>query len=134
MNVSASPLDNISFHSEESVQKWKFVYQIRTSCERELRKNFLEWKEVINLLKDSRLMKIVSDIRPYYEILVKDFIMNLSPNYSIKGSQEYMNVFVRGKCVKFLTSFIGDYLGRNKSVESDRVISMDKKENEITIG
>ncbi|CAI8592904.1 unnamed protein product [Vicia faba] len=33
VNVIAAPLDNVSFHSESSVQKWKFVYQRRISYE-----------------------------------------------------------------------------------------------------
>lgn len=35
-NVVATPLDNVSFHYETSVQKCKYVYQRRIACEREL--------------------------------------------------------------------------------------------------
>lgn len=37
-NVPTSPLDNVSFHFEESVLKWKFVYQRRIALEMELSK------------------------------------------------------------------------------------------------
>lgn len=46
-------------------------------------------------------MKTVSDMRPYYEKLVKEFIVNLFHDCNIKGSQKYKKVYVRGKCVKF---------------------------------
>lgn len=48
-------------------------------------------------------MKIVSDIRPCYEKLVKEFILNLSSDSNVEGSQEYLKVYIRGKCVKILT-------------------------------
>ena len=35
-NVPVVPLDNVSFHTERSVQKWRFVYQRRVVSEREL--------------------------------------------------------------------------------------------------
>lgn len=67
-------------------------------------------------------------------MLVKEFIVNLSADCSIKGTQEYIKVFERGKLVKFSPSIIKVYLGRNKLVKSDRVLSIDMIENEITAG
>lgn len=78
--------------------------------------------------------KTVSNIWPCYEILVKEFILNISPDRTIKRSQEYMKVYVRQKRVKFSPSIIDAYLGRNKSAKSDTILSMDKISNEITIG
>src|ERR1044072_4741381 len=34
-NIPAAPLDNISFHSEQSAQRWRYVYQRRIARERE---------------------------------------------------------------------------------------------------
>lgn len=34
MNLFFVPLDNVSFYSKISVQKWKYVFQRRVSCER----------------------------------------------------------------------------------------------------
>ena len=33
-NVPEVPIDNISFHSVENVEKWKYVYQRRLALER----------------------------------------------------------------------------------------------------
>lgn len=46
-------------------------------------------------------MKTVTDISACYEKLVNEFIVNMSPDCNVKGSQEYMKVYVREKCVKF---------------------------------
>lgn len=46
-------------------------------------------------------MEIVSHIGPCYEKLVKMFIVNMSLDCSIEGSQEYKNVYVKGKCINF---------------------------------
>jgi hypothetical protein len=43
-NIPPAPMDNVSFHSEESVQKWRFVYQRRVAQERELSQEALECK------------------------------------------------------------------------------------------
>lgn len=53
-------------------------------------------------------------LEPCYENMVKEFIVNLSPEWNIKGSQEYMKVCVRGKCVKFSPSIIDAYMGITK--------------------
>lgn len=45
-----------------------------------------------------------------------------------------MEVYVRGKCVKFSPSIIDAYLGRNKSTKSKKVFSMDKITKETTVG
>jgi hypothetical protein len=59
VNVSAKPLDNISFHSKESIHRWKFVYQRRIGHERELGKDALKCKENLELLEEVGLMKTV---------------------------------------------------------------------------
>ena len=45
-NVLAAPLDNISFHSEKSAQRWRYVYQRRIARERELHVDALKCKEI----------------------------------------------------------------------------------------
>jgi hypothetical protein len=46
-NIPLAPMDNISFHLEECVQKWKFVYHRRIAHERELNHEALDCKEII---------------------------------------------------------------------------------------
>ncbi|XP_050878274.1 uncharacterized protein LOC127082088 [Lathyrus oleraceus] len=52
-------LDTISFHLEDGAAKWKFVIQRRVAVERELGKDVVEVKEVMDLIKTVGLMKIV---------------------------------------------------------------------------
>ncbi|MCI56984.1 envelope-like protein, partial [Trifolium medium] len=58
-NVADAHKDNVSFHSLESVQRWKFVFHIRLALERELGKEALECEEVMNLIKEAGLLKTV---------------------------------------------------------------------------
>ncbi|XP_050875314.1 uncharacterized protein LOC127078947 [Lathyrus oleraceus] len=114
VNIPSIPLDNVSFYSEESVQNWKYVCKRIVASKRELRKDVIEWQEIKNLSKDVGLMTIVSDMGPCYENMVKEFIVNLSPECNVEGSQEYMKVCVRGKCVKFSPFIIDAYMGITK--------------------
>ncbi|XP_058725686.1 uncharacterized protein LOC131596980 [Vicia villosa] len=77
-SVPDVPIDNISFHFPSSVNRWKYVFQKRLALERELVKNALKCKEVMELIHHAGLMKTVSNFYKCYEILVKEFIVNLS--------------------------------------------------------
>lgn len=107
--------------------------QRRIAPEREMSKDVLEWQDIMNLLKDGGLIKIVSYIGPYYEKLINELIVNLSNEYNIEGIKEVRKVHVRG-CVKFSPKIINVYLGRRKSVESTEVSFVDKIPTEITTG
>ena len=41
-NVPFAPLDNVSFHTEKSAQKWRYVYQSRIAREIELHADALK--------------------------------------------------------------------------------------------
>ncbi|KAK2402585.1 hypothetical protein QL285_052088 [Trifolium repens] len=43
-NIPPAPMERVSFHSEESAQRWRFVYQRRVAQERELSQEALECK------------------------------------------------------------------------------------------
>ncbi|KAH1193335.1 hypothetical protein GmHk_19G054401 [Glycine max] len=59
-NVPDAPLDNISFHSIDNVERWKFVYQRRLAVERELGRDALNCKEIMDLIKAAGLLKTVT--------------------------------------------------------------------------
>lgn len=126
VNASSPHMDNVSFHYETGVKKWKYVFQRRIAGERELGKEALNCKEIMELLKPIGLMKIVTDVGPGYQKLVKEFIVNLTVEYNIEGINTYIKVYDIGKFVKFSPSIINDYLGRSKSAWSDKVPSIDK--------
>ncbi|KAH1228850.1 hypothetical protein GmHk_10G028758 [Glycine max] len=75
-NVPDAPLDNISFHSIGNVERWKFVYQRRLALERELGRDALDCKEIMDLIKAARLLKTVTKLGDCYESLVREFIVN----------------------------------------------------------
>lgn len=77
-NVPEVCVDDISFHYVENVEKWKYVYQRRLALERKLGKDALECKEVVNLIEEASLMKSVAGFGNCYELLVKEFIVNIS--------------------------------------------------------
>ncbi|XP_050914932.1 uncharacterized protein LOC127129860 [Lathyrus oleraceus] len=91
---------------------WKYVYQKRLALERELAQNVLDCKEIMDLIQEAGLMKTVTQFSKCYEILVKEFIVNLSEECVDGKSKEFRKVYVRGKCVNFSPSVITKYLGR----------------------
>ncbi|XP_050889545.1 uncharacterized protein LOC127094811 [Lathyrus oleraceus] len=105
-NVPEVPIDNISFHYVENVEKWKFVYQRRLALERELGKDALECKEVVSLIENVRLMKSVASFGKCYKILVKEFIMNISKDCDNKRSKKFRKVYVRANIATGLGKFI----------------------------
>lgn len=78
--IIVAPLDNISFHFEEIVLKWKNVYHRRITPKRELSKEALKCEEIFELLDDAQIMKIVRGLSPYYIKLDKKFIINIHKN------------------------------------------------------
>ncbi|MCI00315.1 envelope-like protein, partial [Trifolium medium] len=73
-NIPSVPIDNISFHHEESASRWNCVYNRRLSLKRELGKEALECQEIMHLIKEAGLLKTVWGMRDYYEKLVKEFL------------------------------------------------------------
>ncbi|XP_050877187.1 uncharacterized protein LOC127080946 [Lathyrus oleraceus] len=112
VKVVAVHLDNIAFHHEDGAAKWKFVIQRRVDVERELGKDVVEVKEVMDLIKTLGLMKTVAGFSQCYEGLVKEFIVNIPEDIADKNNNEFCKVFVRGKCLTFSPTVINNFLGR----------------------
>jgi hypothetical protein len=112
IKVVAVHLDNISFHLEDGAAKWKFVIQRREVVERELGKDVVEVKEVMDLIKTAGLMKTVVGLSQCYEGLVKEFVVNIPEDIADKNSKEFCKVFVRGKCIIFSPTVINKFLRR----------------------
>lgn len=113
-------MDNVSFHFETNVQRWKHVFERRIVGEKELGKKALDCKKIMELLKT------ITNVDPFYEKLIKEFIMNITTECNVEINKEYKKVYDREKCVKFFLSNINDYLGRSKSAGLDKVPSIDK--------
>ncbi|KAL5137837.1 hypothetical protein HKD37_10G028138 [Glycine soja] len=131
-NVPDAPLDNISFHSIGNVERWKFVYQRRLALERELGRDALDCKEIMDLIKAAGLLKTVTKLGECYESLVREFIVNIPSDITNRKSDEYQKVFVRGKCVRFSPAVINKYLGRPTDGVVDITVSEHQIAKEIT--
>ncbi|KAH1221770.1 hypothetical protein GmHk_12G035109 [Glycine max] len=131
-NVPDAPLDNISFHSIGNVEKWKYVYQRRLAVERELGRDALDCKEIMDLIKAAGLLKTVTKLGDCYESLVKEFIVNIPSDITNRKSDEYQRVFVRGKCVRFSPAVINKYLDRPTDGVVDIAVSEHQIAKEIT--
>ncbi|XP_050890199.1 uncharacterized protein LOC127095568 [Lathyrus oleraceus] len=66
----------------------------------------------MDLIQVAGLMKTATQFSKCYEMLVKEFIVNLSEECVDGKSKEFRKVYVRGKCVNFSPSVINKYLGR----------------------
>ncbi|XP_050890657.1 uncharacterized protein LOC127096080 [Lathyrus oleraceus] len=131
-SVLEVPIDNISFHFASSVNRWKYVYQKRLALERELAQNVLECKEIMDLIQEDRLMKTVTQFSKCYEILVKEFMVNVSEECADGKSKEFNKVYVRGKCVHFSPSVINMYLGRPDVAQPELEVTDNKIYQVIT--
>lgn len=134
VNIPYAPLDNVSFHCESNVKKWKYIFQRRNAREKELSKEAIGYKKIMELLKAAGMKKSVTNIGPCYEKLVKEFIVNIIIECNFEESKEYRKVYVRAKCVKFSPSIINEYLGKRTSVGSYKVPNIAKIAKEITGG
>ncbi|XP_058733380.1 uncharacterized protein LOC131604989 [Vicia villosa] len=131
-SVPEVPIDNISFHYPSSVLRWKFVYQKRLALERELAQNALECEEIVNLIHEVGLMKTVTQLSKCYEVLVKEFIVNLHEDCGNKETEEYLKVFVRGKYINFSPTVINKFLERSNEAHPELEVSDNQMCKEIT--
>ncbi|XP_058774621.1 uncharacterized protein LOC131648905 [Vicia villosa] len=113
------PIDNVSFHYASSASRWKYILQKRLAVERELDPNYLENKEVLELIQEAGLLKTVCNLPKCYEKLVKEFVVNLSEDCGNSRSADYIKVSVRGKCVSFSPSVINKFMGRTDEAQTE---------------
>lgn len=55
-------------------------------------------------------MKSVDGFGKCYEILAKEFIVNIPMDCDNKKSKEYIKVYVRGRCVEFSPEVINTFM------------------------
>ncbi|MCI34640.1 envelope-like protein, partial [Trifolium medium] len=60
------PVDNVSFHHENSASRWKFVYQRRVTIERNLSNDLLQCQDLVELIDAAGLMKTVKGLGKCY--------------------------------------------------------------------
>ncbi|XP_050897056.1 uncharacterized protein LOC127103858 [Lathyrus oleraceus] len=109
------------------LDKWRFVTQRRVAVERELGKETVEVKEVMELIKATGLMKTLTALPQCYEGLVKEFIVNIPDESYGNSSREVCKVVVRGKCVKLSPTIINKFLVRG----TNEGVDLEATDNEI---
>ncbi|CAJ2651615.1 unnamed protein product [Trifolium pratense] len=131
-NVPYVPIDNVSFHCVENVDRWKFVVKRRIAIERNLNEDFLKCQDIVNLIEEAGLMKTVSELGKCYDKLTREFLVNIPADCDDPLSPEYLKVYVRGKCVDFSPAIINEYLGRSDVPAPELKISMNEVCKTIT--
>jgi len=116
----------------ENAKKWKYVFQRRLALERELGKDALECKEVMDLIDQAGLRKSDINLGNCYKMLVKVFIVNIHKHCDSPLSKEYRKVFVCGKCVEFSPKVINSFLSRNEKACAEVEVTDNQVCKEIT--
>ncbi|XP_050901039.1 uncharacterized protein LOC127107756 [Lathyrus oleraceus] len=95
--ANASHSEKHDVAKDDGAAKWKFVIQRRVAVERELGKDVVSVKEVMDLIKTVGLIKTMVGFSQCYEGLVKEFIVNIPEDIADKNNKEFCKVFVRGE-------------------------------------
>ncbi|XP_058742119.1 uncharacterized protein LOC131614568 [Vicia villosa] len=106
----------------------------RLALETELAQNALEYEDIMHLIHEAGLMKTVTQLSKCYEVLVKEFIVNLHKDCGNKETKEYLKVFVRGKCGNFSPTVINKFLERANEAQPELEVSDNQMCKEITAG
>ncbi|XP_058753265.1 uncharacterized protein LOC131626472 [Vicia villosa] len=106
----------------------------RLALEGELAQNALECEDIVNLIHEDGLIKIVTKFSKCYEVLVKEFIVNLHEDCGNKKAKDYLKVFVRGKCVNFSPTVIKKFLDRSNEAQPELEASDNQMCKVITAG
>ncbi|XP_050888595.1 uncharacterized protein LOC127093726 [Lathyrus oleraceus] len=104
----------------------------RVAVERELGRDLVDVKEVMDLIKAAGLLKTVDGFSQCYEGLVKEFIVNISEDISDKNSKEFCKVYVRGKCISFSPTIINNFLDRYNKGAGELEVTNNQVYREIT--
>lgn len=108
------------------------MIQRKVAVERELGKDVVDVKEVMDLIQAVELLKTVVGFSQCYEGLVKEFIVNILEDISDKNSKEFCKMYVRGKCITFSPTVINNFLGRNNEGVGELEVTDNQVCREIT--
>ncbi|PNX67063.1 envelope-like protein, partial [Trifolium pratense] len=114
--------------------RWDYIYQRRLAVERELTKDALKCQDILDYIKEAGLLKTACDFSPCYELLVREFLVNIPEECDNPLSKDYHKVFVRGKCINFSPVVINNYLGRSIEPKAELEVANDVVSSEITAG
>ncbi|KAA0066659.1 uncharacterized protein E5676_scaffold2119G00400 [Cucumis melo var. makuwa] len=116
LNIPFVPIDGISFHLEESVQRWKYVLQRRVAYEVNVFDKHHSHLSVMDLIVKSGQSKTISNVGSFYPKLIKELIVNLPSEFDNPSSPNYYTIHIRGLKFKISPIVINGFLGN--TVES----------------
>ncbi|XP_058782220.1 uncharacterized protein LOC131656533 [Vicia villosa] len=125
-------MNNISFHSRDSVDQWKYVYQRRIALERDLGKEALECSEIMDFITHGGLINTVSRFGKCYEGLIKEFVVNFLVDYADPRSKDFRKVYVRGRCVEFSSAVINRYMNTIEDEQGELEVTDNQVHKVIT--
>ncbi|XP_050908139.1 uncharacterized protein LOC127121735 [Lathyrus oleraceus] len=99
------------------------VQEIISISRKKQGKDVFECKDEMSLIKEVGLMKIVTGFGKCYEMLVREFIVNISKECDNKRINEFRKVYVRGRCVYFSPEITNRFLGRNEEEQAEIEVS-----------
>ncbi|XP_050920438.1 uncharacterized protein LOC127138075 [Lathyrus oleraceus] len=102
------------------------------ALERELGKDALKCKEVVEIIEVVGLMKTVTKFGPCYKSLVKEFVVVIPEVCDDVKSADYRKVYVRGNVVTFSPIVINKFLGRTKEPQAELEVTNDQVCKDIT--
>lgn len=106
-NGSENPMYDALTHFEwkkdwrKNLSNWKFVYHKRLTPERKPSFDAQKCNEIMELLSDVQLLKIMMKVGPFYPKLVKEFVVNLHIRFNNVESRNYRKVHVIRTCFVF---------------------------------
>uniref|UniRef100_A0A9I9E165 Putative plant transposon protein domain-containing protein n=1 Tax=Cucumis melo TaxID=3656 RepID=A0A9I9E165_CUCME len=109
-NVLFIPIDDISFHSEKCVFKWKYVVRRRIADESVIFNQYYSYAAVFDLIDKAGMICTVTNLGIFYPKLVWKFIINLPTNFNEPGTPNSRNVHVCGKCILVSPTLLNNYL------------------------
>ncbi|XP_058758616.1 uncharacterized protein LOC131631861 [Vicia villosa] len=105
--------------SKKKIAVTKSSTKRRLDLERELANDALECQEVMKLIKSAGLLKTVTHLSKCYEMLVKEFIVNLSQDCADGKAEDFHKVYVRRKCIDFSPTVVNLYRGRDDEAQPE---------------
>lgn len=114
-NVSAVPLDSVFFHTKERAAQRKYIVKRNIVDEKKLSKRAQECIKIMELILNSGLERTILNLGPYYPHIVREFIVNLSPNFDNSTSPEYKRVHVKRHSFVFSVFVINELTGGSKT-------------------
>lgn len=91
----------------------------------------MKYNEIMRVLSDVQVLKIVMSIDPFYLKFVKKFSTNLPKWFNDARNSVYRKVHVQGNCFGFTYAIINDDIGKGKLIIVDRFIPLKTTAQEI---